>query len=144
MVIWWLGDGSGVEAPKIGLNSSVGEGTVVYMAEETSCVQRVGKLRGKLNKREYGKAVGKGVGKPGGVKSRVDLSVHGIVSVFLSRWKCSWCWGSGSGFAFLSDHLAGWIGRGLKLIRVMTAVRWAMTDVWIRMGCWVWRTNRVL
>lgn len=38
-----LGNGSEVEAPEMGLNSSVGKGRAVLLAEGTACVPRVGK-----------------------------------------------------------------------------------------------------
>lgn len=38
-----LGSGSEVEAPEMGLNSSVGKGRAVLLAEGMACVPRVGK-----------------------------------------------------------------------------------------------------
>lgn len=75
-----LGNGSEVEAPEMGLNSSVGKGRAVLLAEGTACVPRVGKRQA-----EHGKAVGNGVRKPVGVKSRGDLRRQGVVSVPFSR-----------------------------------------------------------
>lgn len=63
-----LENGSGVEAPTMGLNSSVGKGAMVPMAEETAHAKRAGKLKSKPRK-EREKAVGNGVGTPGGGKS---------------------------------------------------------------------------
>lgn len=54
--------------PTMGLNSSVGKGAMVPMAEETAHAKRAGKLKNKPRK-EREKAVGNGVGTPGGGKS---------------------------------------------------------------------------
>lgn len=52
--------GSEVEAPKMGLNSSVGKGRTVLLVQETACVSRISKRQAEQEE-SVGKAVGNGV-----------------------------------------------------------------------------------